>query len=437
MRNPTTVLHQNRRDFLRMISKAGASTALLRAAPLLGGLMATRNAQAQSRIVRAIFVYTPDGAPNGLWLPNGTTLNRATLAYEGLQPVCNFREVEVIGSGHGLARKCLGELRWSQDWTSDTIDQQIASVIGTNTPYASYTFGVQANPQEVVGRKSGDSVPVQNSPALAYEQLFGGAPPVSDASGFLARKQSVMDVNRAALSELKSRLGAFERETLEKHEVSLGEIERRLQESVAAPPAEGCASPAWNASGYPTTGPNDGGEPGVFAHQAELQSDIIVAAMKCGITNVATLQLGWHQAVWYGHDTQYKGDHHGSCHSASAEENAEMTNYLSRCVAYLVRRLVEEDDPAAPGTKLIDNTVVVQVTDMGDGRDHSGGNGPNMIATRLPTFKQGTVSRGGTHYQVLEAVVEGLGLSSFKGTDPNAHKIWPCAGGTIAEDLLA
>ncbi len=420
----------NRREFLGLASRIGAAAL---ASPLVGGLLGTRVARAQATAPkRVVFVYTPDGAPNGLWLPNGNTLNVATQAYEGLQSVCHFREVEVVSSGHGLARKCLGALRWSQDWTSDTVDQQIASVLGATTPYESYTLGVQANPQEVIGRKSGDAVPAQNSPAAAYEQLFGGAPPTSDTAGFLAKKQSVMDVNRAALAELKGRLGTFERETLEKHEVALRQVEQRLVDSVNFEPAEGCESPAWNASGYPT----DGGEGVPFLHTAELQSDVIVAALSCGITNVMTLQLGWHQATWYGHDTNYRGDHHGSCHAAPAADNAEMTNYLSRCVAYLVQKLVDEDDPAAPGTKMIDNTVVVQVTDMGDGQDHSGGNGPNLIATRMPSFRTGTTSSGGNNLEVLEAVVEGLGLGMYKGEDANAHKIWPHAGGSVATDLL-
>ena len=437
MKDTKDIILKSRRDFMGMVSKAGISTALLRASPLVAGLMANRSAHASGTACRAIFVYTPDGAPNDLWLPSGTTLNQATLAYEGLQSVCNFREVEVIGSGHGLARKCLGELRWTQDWTSDTIDQQIASVIGVTTPYRAYTLGVQANPQEAVGRRSGDSVPPQNSPAAAYQQLFGGdAPPPSDTAGHLARKRSVMDVNRLALNELKGKLGTFERQSLDKHEAALAEVEQRLIDSTNIEPTEGCASPAWNENGYPTEGPIEGNV-GIFAHQAELQSDITVAAMQCGLTNVVTLQLGWHQAVWYGHDTNYRGDHHGSCHAAPASDNAEMTNYLSRCVAYLVRKLVDTDDPAVPGTKMIDNTVVVQVTDMGDGRDHSGGNGPNMVATRMPGFRRGTVTRGGNNYEVLEAVVEGMGLSQYKGTNVNTHRIWPCAGGSIAGDILA
>ncbi|MEM1416707.1 MAG: DUF1552 domain-containing protein [Myxococcota bacterium] len=426
---------KSRRRFLKLLGSAGASAAMVRAAPLVGGLMATRQARAQGGAVkRAVFVYTPDGAPRGLWLPDGSRLRAATMAYEGLQSVCAFREVEVVASGHGNARKCLGELRWNSDWTSDTFDQQIATVLGGSTPFTSYVLGVQTNSSsDAVSRRAGSAVPAQDNPAEAYSQLFGGAPPVGEASDFLAQRRRVMDVNRAALAELGGRLGGFEQRLLDEHGAALSELEDRLIASTMGTPAEGCSEPAWNAGGYATNGSTDV----PFLHTAELQSDVAVAAMKCGITNVLTLQLGWHQAVWYAHDTDYRGDHHGSCHSAPAEDNAEMTNYLSRCVAYLIRRLMEEDDPAVPGTKMIDNTVVVQVTDMGDGQDHSGAAGPNLIATRMPGFRVGQASSGGTNLQVLETVAEGMGLGSYVGTNRDAHAIWPCAGGSVIDALLA
>jgi hypothetical protein len=421
-----------RREFLKLLSSAGVGAAMVRTAPLLGGLLANRAARAQGAgVKRAVFVYTPGGAPRGLWLPNGRTLNTATRAFDGLQELCNFREVEVKDSGHGLARKCLGMLRWDSDWTGDTIDQQIASVLSESTPYRSYVLGVQTSTEDYVVRRSGASVPAENSPAAAYQQLFSGGGSTMDTAGFLSRQRSVMDINRAALMELQARTGPLGR-AFEKHAEALDELEKRIIDTATAPRPAGCESPAWNAGGYATTG--DTSVP--FEHTAQLQSDILVAALQCGLTNVMTLQLGWHQQVWYGHDTTYKGDHHSSAHAAVADENAEMTNYLSRCVAYLVRRLVETDDPAVPGSKLIDNTVLVQVTDMGDGRDHSGEAGPSMIATRLPEFKQGTATRGGNNLMVLEAVVEGLGLGAYKGESAATHKIWPCAGGVVATDLL-
>lgn len=437
MKSTDKIINKNRRDFLSMLGRVGVSSAVLRTSALAGGLMSSRFARAQNNVKRVVFVYTPDGSPSGLWLPNGSELNMATAAYEGVQNICNFREVEVINSGHGLARKCLGTLRWGSDWTGDTIDQQIASVIGVTTPYPSFALGVQTSPTDVIGRKSGGFVPAQDSPQAAYQQLFGSAPPAGGAQAFLARKQSVLDINRNALASMKNTLGAFEKDMLDKHIGALNDIEKRLTDSAMLEPGGGCGSPVWNANGYDTRGPIPNGDVGIFGHQAELQADIIVAAMECGLTNVMTLQLGTDSAAWTGHDTQYKGDHHGSCHSAPIEANAEMTNYLSRCVAYLVKQLAERDDPAAPGSKMIDNTVVVQVTDMGDGRDHAAADGPNMVATRMAGFKQGTVTRGGNNYHVLEAVVEGMGLGQYKGTDINTHKIWPCGDGVVATDLLS
>lgn len=429
MKNTVSPPNLERRQFIKMLSKASVSTAMCRALPLVGGLMANRRAHAQNGTSRVVFVYTSNGAPNGLWLPSGRQLNLASAGYEGLQNICNFREVEVIGSGHGNPRKSMGELRWSQNWTGDTLDQQIASVIGTNTPYTSFALGVETDGTQLIGRKSGVTVATQEDPSAAYQQLFGGSG-ASDGNQ-TAQKQSIMDIHHQALSGLKNRLGQFERSTLEKHEAALLEIEKRLN-NVSSAPTDACANPSWNARGYSTQNSPDV----PFAHKAELQSDIITAAFACGITKVMTLQLGWHQATMYGHDTAFRGDHHNSCHSAPAEANAEMTNYLSRCVAYLIQRLAEEDDPAVPGTKLIDNTVVVQVTDMGDGRDHTAPNGPNMVATRMASFKQGTVARGGTNYQVLEAVAQGLGLGAYIGEDVNSHRIWPCAGNNPDTSLL-
>ena len=427
--------HLDRRSFLRTLGRAGLGASLVRAFPLLGGLMAQRHARAQTGAVkRVVFVYTPNGAPKGLWLPNGQTMNLSTLAYEDVKELCNFREVSIPNSGHGNTRKCMGPLRWTRDWTSDSIDQQIASVIGVDTPFPSYALGVQTNPNQLIGRKNGNMVPAQDDPKRAYEQLFGGtATDMND--GASRRKQRVMDMHREALAALKSRLGGFERETLEANEQALNELEARLQSRMPQAPDGACSAPAWNVRGYPTSGDEAGN--GAFALQSELQSDVITAAFRCGVTNVFNLQLGWHQGTWYGHDTNFRGDHHNSCHSAPATDNAEMTNYLSRCVAYLIRRLRDEDDPAAPGTKLIDNTVVVQVTDMGDGQDHTGERGPSMVATRMSSFARGTATQGGTSYEVLEAVVEGLGLGAHKGTDPDAHRIWPAADGRIAEDILA
>lgn len=428
MKDNNKLINKNRRDFLSMVSKSGISASVIKSSSLVAGLMATRFAHAQNNRKRVVFVYTTNGAPNGMWLPNGNALNVATRAYEGLQSVCHFREAEVVGSGHGLNRKSLGQLKWGSGELDDTIDQQIARCISSTMPYQHYMLGVQTAGGDSISRLLGASVPVENSPAGAYQKLFGSAPPAGGAQQLLARKRSVLDAHQAALTEIKSKLSTEERQLISTHEQALTNIYNRLENSANQERPEGCTSPAWNSKGYDTQGPAAGGEVGVFGHQAELMADIITAAFQCDLTNVMTLQLGHDQAAWYGHDTAYNGDHHGSCHAAPAEANAEMTNYLSRCVAYLVKKLRDTDDPAVPGTKLLQNTVVVQVTDMGDGRDHTAANGPHTIATQMPSFRVGQATRSsGNNLQFLEGVAHGLGLSSFIGKSGSA-KIWPCGG---------
>lgn len=443
MKNNNRLINKNRRDFLSMVSKAGISGSILQASTLAAGLMTTRFAHAQGSTKRVVFVYTPDGAPNDMWLPNGSTMNLSTLAYEDVKSICHFREVYIIGSGHGLNRKCLGELRWGSGELDDTIDQQIARVISGHMPYQHYMLGVQTAGGDSVSRLLGASVPIENSPAAAYQKLFGSAPPAGGAEQFLARKKSVMDMHQSALAEIRSKLSSFEKDLIDSHEASLTSIYDRLEAASQVEVTEACTTPSWNAKGYDTQGPIPDGEVGIFGYQAELQADIITAALECGLTNVMTLQLGTDQAAWYGHDTEYTGDHHGSCHAAPAESNAEMTNYLSRCIAYLIKQLMERDDPAVPGTKLIDNTVVVQVSDMGDGRDHTANNGPNMIATRMPAFSVGQATRStqdgtvsGSNLQILEAVAHGLGLSSYIGTTEGTNKIYPCGGNSPDTAIL-
>ncbi|MEM9865176.1 MAG: DUF1552 domain-containing protein [Myxococcota bacterium] len=435
--SPRRKARATRRRFMKMAGLGGLSIAALKGAPLLQGMLMNRaNAQAGS-VKRVVFVFTPGGAPRGLWLPDGRTLNVGTAAYDGLQELCNFREVQVVDGGHGLTRKALGRVAWDSSWRADSIDQQITGVMPA-TPFGGYVLGVQTFPNndpvnDYISRRAGSAVPAQDDPAAAYRQLFGAAtpPPMgTDTDALLAQQRSILDINRAALNELGARASDFS-ETFDQHAAALTALQSRIEDAAARPPSEGCSAPTWNSSGHPTTGATDV----PFEHTSQLQSDIIVAALACGVSNVMTLQLGWEQCLWYAHDTTYRGDHHGSSHAAPASDNAEMTNYLSRCVAYLLRRLVETDDPAVPGTKLIDNTVVVQVTDQGDGQDHSTDAGPSMVATRMPGFQQGTVASGGSNLMVLEAVVEGLGLSGFKGTE-DSHRIWPVADGNIMGNLL-
>jgi len=368
MKDTNRIVNKTRRDFISMLGKAGISTAALSGSALLSGLMASRFAQAQSGgTKRFVAIWAANGSPDGKWLPNGT---------------------------NGNIHKGLGSLRGDRDWRGDTLDQQLASVISTNTPYQSYALGIQTkrHVNEIIGRKGGKRIPPQNSAQDAYKALFGGTPPAGGQGNLLAQKQSILDINLQAIDRLKNKLGQYERDTLDQHSASLMALEKRLADTLG-------------------------------------MMDIIINAFACGLTNVMTLQLQNDQGEWTAYGTRFKRSFHNSCHASPVRDYIEMSKFLGERQAYLVRGLLERDDPAVPGTKLIDNTVAYFITDMGNGRTHSGNNGPNLVATRMPGFKKGSATKGGNNRHVIDAVTSGMGLEQFMGTDKNRHKIYPHGGG--------
>lgn len=421
MKDTTKFVNNERRKFFGMVGKAGVSAGLLRASPFIAGIFANRYAQAAGAMSkRVIFVYTPDGAPGGLWLPSGSgssmTLNSATKAYESVKTYCAFRSATMArGGGHGNTHQVLGTGSYDQDWKGDTMDVQIGTLYGQTSPFANVALGVQSNVgnQGLIGRKSGQAFPSEDSPAAAYKRLFSGASSGGSTGGTdpNAALKSVLELNQQALSSLKTKLGTLEKDRLDAHASALTRISSRLSASETSTSGS-CGSVNYNPSGYPT----DGGTANAFRGQAELQAEILVQAMACGLTKVATLQLANHQATWVGHNTTYKNDHHQSCHAAGKPEQAEMVNYLSGCVAFLIQRLAAVSDPVNGG-KMIDHTLVVQVSDMGDGADHSAGNAPNMIAggSGFATFKRGSVGTADNNEAMLAAVPVLLGIEASVG----------------------
>jgi hypothetical protein len=421
------ILHQSRRRFLEFVGKSGISSYALKTSSLLAGLMANRYAQANANkpVKRVIFVYTPLGTPYGLWLPQGNVLNEATQAFEGLQPVCHFHETEVVNAGFGQMWKALGEVRYINDWTSNTIDHQIAAVLGTATPFPTLHLGVQTL-FDSFSRKNLQAVRHLDDPLQTYEALFGAAGgPAHFQRNTL--KSNILDAHLQALDCSRTQLSSAERVAIEQYENSLNTLKNNLENITVN--SQACTRPPWNSQGIRLTQDGQAVRP-PFAEQAYLQAETLCHALTCGLTNVATLQLGDDQGSFVPHDTRFQGDMHQSCHTGSRRDYAEVVNYLSRCIAYLIKRLAEQDDPAVPGTTLLDNTLVVQVSSQGDGDFHTGETGPVLIATRMPEFKTGLATpfrttSADTHLRALQTVAAGLGLEQFIGKQSH-HCIWPC-----------
>lgn len=387
-------LQKDRRNFLDMIGKAGISTQMLKFSPLLGGVMASRHAQAQDfSNKRVVYCYLNSGAQNTTWLPSSASnMNIVTQPYADVASICNFRQVNVMQEGHANATQAIGV----PGYGIPTMDTRIAGVLGATTPYSAIYLGSQATTSGVLCSTLG---PCTDDPSKAFADLFQAPPPMQAAD---ETYKTAFDSQLSAIERIKTKLGGDENDRLQKHVEALERMKSNMESQLSGegPDVASCGSGVGALSNAN------------IQDRGKSQADIIIAALQCGLTNVATLQLGNHQGDWYGHNTTYTGDAHNSCHSSGPETNDEMVRYLSQVPAYFLKRLMEENGP--DGQPLINTTVFVQVTCMGNGRDHTRENGPFIVATKMPGFSNSfSAASQGTTEDLNGAIPKGLGINSM------------------------
>lgn len=260
-----------------------------------------------------------------------------------------------------------------------SIDQHIANHVSDGLPYRSLELGVdQPNGVEhlryVMSYKGpAEPVPVESDPYEVFDTLFGDF--VNTNAEELAilrkRRRSVLDFLAGDLTRLESKLGKAELAKLEAHHDAIRAIEKQLEASIdhcVIPDLEQGVNPLDN-NAFPTAG--------------RLQMDMLIAAMSCGLTNVGSLMWG---TAPYGNkfsflggaDTGYHTLSHEPASNNSAQNKLELiARFYVEQFAYLLQRLA--DIPEGDGT-MLDNTVVLWTTEVGNPDSHTHDDMPIIVA---------------------------------------------------------
>ncbi len=402
MKKSNPFVNNARRQFLNTISKAGLSLPTLRASALGAGMLVGRDAMAATGVQRVVFIYVPGGAPGASnWLPSSNlTLKKCSAPLESVKSECVFfsgTSVIQDGSpngGHGLTQRVLGGFE-----APLTIDFALEESIGAVSPTASIRMGVATGSLNSISSKNRQEVAdYVDNPTTVFEKLFGGGQDLGDVG--TNRRKSILDINRDALKKIKSRLGGLERQRLDEHSAAIERIESDLDAAAAASVPEACKNPDWNTDGF--SGPiTDVAFNTIF----DLHLDSLVLALKCNVTKVGVIQLGTHQSEFTvpGMD----GTLHGVIHGGQGGFDTYCAK-LHENVATLISRLKEEKD--FDGTPLLDSTLVVKVTDMGNGSGHTADNAPFLIAGGGSSIQRGRVQSCDEHPKILDSVCQALGV---------------------------
>ncbi len=363
---------------------------------LLGGLGATaalalaprrfqRVTQAQAVPPRLIVVHVPEGMWNGAPRPMSGSTNLGTI-FEALQPfqsrmlVMNnlnmqSRDHGPGGDGHhrGVPHMFTGtEMLDESNAGGPSIDQKIAQAIGGDSTYASLQFAVRIVYGDTNSRclwsAPGRVVPAMQNPWDAYNRIFGNFTPPDAPRPMVNLRRSALDHALGDIATLRTRLTDADRTRLDSYQDSLREIERRLDSmqeqmpSACTLPMLGGRTDAAAESNYPAIG--------------ALQMDLMVAALQCGITRVASMQWGnsndqcaysWLGVNTLGHDMAHNNN---NC-DPSGSKKLTVYRWYAEQAAYLLRKLdsIQEGD----GT-MLDNTVVLWASEFGDSNGHSSNN---------------------------------------------------------------
>lgn len=230
-------------------------------------------------------------------------------------------------------------------------------------------------------------LPMVRDPRVAFDQLFGafgaGATPEARRES-RAVDRSILDMILASAQSLRARLGAADRARLSEYLDHVREIERRLQ-----------AVEARNLSGETRALPAaPAGVPDDFDEHVRMMFDLQRLAFESDLTRVVSFKLGRDNSNRVYPGSGCDGPFHPVSHHGGREEKIrefeKINAYHVSQVAYLLGRLRDTRD--ADGTSLLDNSVVLYGSAMGDSNRHNHRKVPFFLAGHA-----GGRLRGGTH----------------------------------------
>jgi hypothetical protein len=393
------------------MSYAIARRAFLRGAVGFAALLRSLESSAQGLTPkRFVVVHRPNGTIRSNYLPSGSgpgaTLGpilqpfaevmSSTLVVDGLQLLPGggqgTHEAGIVtlytGFPIGPPRPTLGP---ADDWLNQaaSVDQVLAtrSPSLNVAPYRSIQLGAhrdQSVPETAdrVLSYAGPNEPMEAeiSPAAAYARIFGSLASGTDPATLArarAKKQSVLDFVKGDLTRLRGLVPSSERPRLDTHETAIRDLERALDQRVAAA-STSCPAPTGSWLSAPAADFND---VGAIASQ---MFAIMKAAFVCDLTRVVTFL--WSPAV---SDLQFEGlypgmprvAHHSLTHMDLTDPSiyqplTAIDTWYAAGTANLIKDL--KATPDSSGGSLLDNTIVLYANEVADGH-HSLTNMPLVL----------------------------------------------------------
>ena len=398
-----TKKHISRRAVLR-----GAGVAL--ALPLLDSMVPAQTPLSKTAAAgktRFTGIFVPHGMAPGYWIPDSPTLD-ATKLPSIMEPLAPFVDKTVILSGmwtksaepppgvtgadHWVAAAYLCANKPKKTTGSDiedgtTIDQLIAQKIGQETLLPSLQLAIEdpganssncgegyscAYTNSISWSSPNRPLPMELNPQVVFERLFGDVQAKTPQERAARREEdrSILDAVTRKLAAFKKDLDPADKAKVDDYTDSIREIERRLEiakKATGEVNSEGVVVPA--------------GIPDSFDEHLKLQFDLQALAFKADITRVSTVlyarDLTGRSFPASGTNTSFHGGSHHAENPDRIKDYSKINRYHVQCLAYYLDKL--KNTPDGDGT-LLDHSLVLYGTNMGDSNQHLHYDVPHILA---------------------------------------------------------
>lgn len=211
-------------------------------------------------------------------------------------------------------------------------------------------------------------VPMESHPRIVFERLFGSGGSVDQRRADRRTDASILDSVVDDAARLQQRLGASDRIRLAEYLDGVREIEQRISRS------EGQTESVVELPDRPSEIPTD------WEEHAKLMFDLQVLAFKSDTTRVFSLMMGRELSGQVFRKLGLSEQHHIITHHRNdqklIEQKVQIDVYHMQVLRYFLDKLHETTDG---DQSLLDSSLIVYGSAMGDGNQHAFHDIPTLI----------------------------------------------------------
>jgi len=295
-----------------------------------------------------------------------------------LEPMERHRADFTIFSGldhrSSNGHKNWGNYLCGQQVGNVSLDQIVAEKIGQNSRFPSVQLTAGKASQNMNYTRQGIALPMVQRPSVFYNRLFASAEDRAHTEYLLKSGRSALDLVMADAKRLQATVTATDRAKLNEYFDSIRDVEKRMTRQL-----NGIDDPIpetnYRLPDYDPVAPN------LMLEAETLMYDLMALALETDSSRVLTLFLaGLGQVFTIDGETLQAGYHALSHHGNDPDKIRDLvkveTQHMIRFAKFIDQLKTKTDENGQP---LLDSTIVMMGTGMGDASRHANSDLPTMV----------------------------------------------------------